>query len=79
MITKNTRNRAYVMAIGAMAVFPATPVMASDLVNTPINPSFGGNPFNSSHLLAVANAINRYKDPNAVDSSDPAQQFLRQI
>jgi len=30
--------------------------LASDLVYTPINPSFGGNPLNSSHLLAVAGA-----------------------
>ena len=29
---------------------------ASDLVYTPINPTFGGNPLNSSHLLAVAGA-----------------------
>jgi curli production assembly/transport component CsgF len=29
---------------------------ADDLVYTPINPSFGGNPLNSSHLLSLANA-----------------------
>ncbi len=54
-------------------------VGASELVYTPVNPSFGGNPFNSAHLLGVANAINDYKDPKAVDNSDPAQQFLRTI
>lgn len=52
---------------------------ASDLVYQPNNPSFGGNPFNSAHLLGVANSINKYKDPSAVDNSDPAQQFLRTI
>lgn len=31
-------------------------VMAQDLVYTPINPSFGGSPLNSSHLLSTANA-----------------------
>ncbi|MDP5335563.1 MAG: curli assembly protein CsgF, partial [Paracoccaceae bacterium] len=30
--------------------------MAQDLVYTPINPSFGGSPLNSSHLLSIANA-----------------------
>lgn len=30
--------------------------MAQDLVYTPINPSFGGSPLNSSHLLGTANA-----------------------
>ncbi|WDR01349.1 curli assembly protein CsgF [Devosia algicola] len=29
---------------------------AADLVYTPINPAFGGNPGNSSHLLSVAGA-----------------------
>lgn len=52
---------------------------ASEIVYQPVNPSFGGNPFNSGHLLGVANAINDFKDPNAVDNSDPAKQFLRTI
>ena len=30
--------------------------VAQDLVYTPINPSFGGSPLNSSHLLSIANA-----------------------
>lgn len=64
----------------ALACFCITmPASASDLVYQPTNPSFGGNPFNSGHLLGVANAINDYKDPNAINSSDPAQQFLRTI
>lgn len=63
----------------AFGLFAASPACASDLVYQPINPSFGGNPFNSSHLLGVANAINNYKDPKATTSSDPAQQFLRTL
>lgn len=63
----------------AGALLLAGPVLASELVYTPINPSFGGNPFYSSHLLGIANAQNKYKDPAAVDSSDPAQQFLRTL
>ncbi|MFV0575427.1 MAG: curli assembly protein CsgF [Vibrio sp.] len=38
---------------------------ATGLVYTPVNPSFGGNPLNSSHLMNVANAINDYKDPDS--------------
>lgn len=52
---------------------------ASDLVYTPINPSFGGNPFNSQHLLGIANAINQYRDPATANASDPTQQFLRTL
>lgn len=60
------------------ASFPVS-AMASDLIYSPINPSFGGNPFNSAHLLGVANSINKYKDPSATTSSDPAAQFLRTL
>ena len=58
-----------------------TPISAaaSELVYTPINPSFGGNPFNSAHLLGVATAQSKYKDPAALNSSDPASQFLRTL
>lgn len=34
----------------------AAPGTAGDLTYTPVNPSFGGNPLNSSHLLGTANA-----------------------
>lgn len=67
--------------LAAVAAFglSATPAAASDMVYAPNNPSFGGNPFNSSHLLAVANATNKYEDPKATDNNSPAQQFLRTI
>jgi curli production assembly/transport component CsgF len=42
-----------VLIAGALA---ASPALASDLVYTPINPTFGGNPLNSAHLLAIASA-----------------------
>lgn len=67
--------------ISALTVFAiaATPAQASDLKFEFTNPSFGGNPFNSSHLLAIANGQNDYDDPDAIDRSDPAQQFLRSL
>lgn len=45
-------------------VLGANVVSASELVYTPINPSFGGNPLNSTILINHANAINDYTDPN---------------
>lgn len=42
---------------------------AVDLVYTPTNPSFGGNPLNSSHLLAIAGA---QKNATASDYKKPA-------
>jgi curli production assembly/transport component CsgF len=64
---------------GLAAALFATQLQASEIVYQPVNPSFGGNPFNSGHLLGVANSINDYKDPNALNNSDPAKQFLRTI
>ena len=65
-------------AVGASAT--AVPATAQDLSYTPINPSFGGNPFNSSHLLGIANAQNDFKDP-ASTSRDNSQAdiFARQL
>ena len=57
---------------------------ASELVHQFTNPSFGGNPFNSQHLLGVANAINDYSDPSARSANATANLsqgdiFARQL
>ncbi|HHQ4781980.1 TPA: curli assembly protein CsgF [Aeromonas veronii] len=46
-----------------VAALIAPALHASELVYRPVNPSFGGNPLNSSHLLGTANAQNDNKDP----------------
>lgn len=57
----------------------AAPAAAQDLTYKPVNPSFGGNPFNSAHLLGIANAQNDFKDPDAKDSGSQADIFARQL
>lgn len=53
---------------------------AQELVYTPVNPSFGGDSFNSAHLLGIANAQNDYKDPAATTTGNTQiDQFLRQL
>jgi len=42
---------------------------ATELVYTPINPSFGGSPLNGAWLLGNAQAQNDKKDPDALDRS----------
>jgi curli production assembly/transport component CsgF len=42
---------------------------ATELVYTPVNPSFGGSPLNGAWLLGNAQAQNDKKDPNAVGRS----------
>lgn len=51
-----------------------------ELVYEPVNPSFGGDSFNSSHLLAIANSQNDYDDPDRANAgSTQSEQFLRQL
>ncbi|MBK5519835.1 curli assembly protein CsgF [Pseudomonas sp. TH10] len=42
-------------------------VQATELVYTPVNPSFGGNPLNGTWLLNNAQAQNDYDDPDLKD------------
>lgn len=69
--------------IGLMAVFVAAPIgtaMSQELVYTPTNPSFGGNPFNSAHLLGIANAQNDFEAPrDETMAATQADIFLRQL
>ena len=53
--------------------------LAQDVVYQPVNPTFGGNPFNSNHLLGVANAQNDYRDPRSTSNSSQADIFARQL
>lgn len=70
----------------------AVTAQAAEFVYTPINPSFGGNPNNTSHLLSIAGAIKNstasdYIDPTTGDSgdttdstkNDAADLFVRQL
>lgn len=56
-------------AAAAAALGASLPATAQELSHTFINPSFGGNPFNSDHLVAIAN-LDRPAAPK--DPEDPA-------
>jgi curli production assembly/transport component CsgF len=68
-----------ILAGGLLAMAMPFPVLAQDIVYQPVDPSFGGNPFNSGHLLGIANAQNDYKDPNSQQSNSQADVFARQL
>ena len=57
----------------------AVPAAAQDIVYRPISPTFGGNPFNSNHVLGVANANNDTRDPRATTNNSQADIFARQL
>lgn len=67
-----TLNRACLGVIVLM-VLSLQAAGASELVYTPINPSFGGNPGNGSMLLNNAQAQNKTKAPSTALS--PLQRF----
>ena len=52
---------------------------ASELLHQFVNPSFGGNPGNSSHLLGLASAQNKFQDDgqNAVNPLDEFNERLQ--
>lgn len=45
----------------------ALPVFSGELTYQPVNPNFGGNPFNAAPLLSNAQAQNDFEDPNRTD------------
>ncbi|BBH45908.1 curli assembly protein CsgF [Pseudomonas sp. KU43P] len=60
----NTRI-AHCIAAGLLA--SACTAQATELVYTPVNPAFGGNPLNGTWLLNNAQAQNDYDDPDLKD------------
>ncbi len=68
---------ALALALGCGAM--ANSVLAQDLVYQPISPTFGGNPFNSNHILGTAGAQNDTTDPNSASNSSQSSIFARQL
>ncbi len=76
-----SKTGACALVASACLIAPLT-AQASQITYTPIDPSFGGNPGNSSHLLAIANAQNNYSAPATPASTatqTQASQFLQQL
>lgn len=69
----------FVAAFAAWGGVASVSAHAQDLVHEPISPTFGGNPFNSNHILGTANAQNNYRDPKSTSSSSQADIFARQL
>ncbi|TPE44395.1 curli production assembly/transport component CsgF [Pontibacter mangrovi] len=58
-------------------------IQAQDMVYTPKNPAFGGNPYNYSWLQSSAQAQDKLKDPDAETNTgitrDPLQDFKNSL
>jgi curli production assembly/transport component CsgF len=69
----------FVLIVGIAIVYPE-PASAQELIYRPVNPSFGGNPFNTDYLMSTATA--QRPERAAPPGSEPLTEgelFARQI
>lgn len=60
-----------------MSIMSSLNLSASELVYTPVNPSFGGNPLNGSMLLNKAQSQNKHKAP--LNEKSYAEKFQESL
>lgn len=68
------RPRWVVIGLGLVCALCGS-VNASELVYTPNNPSFGGNPLNGAVMLNQATAQNKFKESTSSSSENSLTQF----
>ena len=66
--------------VWALFLMPGSMANATELIYTPVNPSFGGSPFNWSGLLQSATLQNKFQEgrPLRVPKS-PLERFTEQL
>lgn len=66
--------------IGAVILMTLAAPASADLLYKPINPSFGGDSFNSSHLQGLAATQNEYKDTGgSAAQQSSSERFLTML
>ncbi len=63
--------------VACSLVLVTTTSWAGELTFKPINPNFGGNPFNDGILLSTANAQNGHEAPR--ETVDPTERFVQSL
>lgn len=78
-----SRRLAWLIFLGAVSSVWGVSAKSSDYVYRPNNPSFGGDAFNSAHLIGLAERQNKHKETGSSAASrysnSPADQFVRQL
>lgn len=68
------------VGLGGMALVVAGPILASELIYRPVNPNFGGSPFNADILLGTADRQNGFRDDEvARPGDDISDRFIRSL
>lgn len=70
--------RTALVSVWLVALSGSVGVQAGELIYTPVNPTFGGNPNNAAGLLANAQAQNKHKAPVANQQTD-LERFTDQL
>ena len=76
--TMKKRNHMLCALIAGVFVF-AQAVWASDLVYTPVNPSFGGSPLNGQWLLGYAGSQNTFKEHGTAGYKRQEKTLLQKV
>lgn len=63
----------------AVLLFSFSPPAAADMIYKPINPSFGGDSFNSNHLQGLATAQNQFTKTSHSAAQTPTERFLSML
>jgi curli production assembly/transport component CsgF len=75
--------RTILQILFVLCFFVTAKTYAQDLVYTPKNPAFGGNPYNYSWLMSSAQAQNDIKETTTTSSStyktDPLKDFAESL
>ena len=69
----------FAFPLAVLALTVSTTAYSQDLTFTPINPSFGGSPLNSSHLMGIAGAQKPEKKTAARAEQTDSEIFLKQL
>lgn len=69
------RFKSVLASVLLLALWGGTQAAATEMVYTPINPSFGGNPNNAPGLMSIAQAQNGFKAPVFKAPVSPVQAF----
>ena len=66
--------------VGVLFLIPGSAANATELIYTPVNPSFGGSPFNGAFLLNQATLQNKFKEERLIREPKTAlERFTEQL
>lgn len=70
----------HLLVLGLLFILSPVYLQAQDLVYTPVNPAFGGSPYNYQWLLSSANAQNTHQSSsNSFYSTNPFDNFTQSL